>query len=207
VLCALNGVFWAVYEQQGNTMQLWADQRTDWHLVPGVSWQVPSTWFQSFNPAMIFLFAPFLDRFWRRQAKRGTEPSSVTKMGLGCILLGSAFIVMIAAAMLVPANRLGSVWWLVGTTFLLTIGELYLQPIGLSLVTKVAPPRIVGMLMGMWFLSSFFGNYLSGYLGTYWERMPKEAFFLVLTLLAAAAGAVMIAISKPISRALQREAA
>jgi POT family proton-dependent oligopeptide transporter len=207
ILCALNIVFWGVYEQQGNTLQLWADQRTDWHLLPGVSWRVPSTWFQAFNPAMIFLFAPVLDRVWRWQAASNKEPASVTKMGIGCMLVGSAFLVMIAAANVVPEKSLASVWWLAGTTCLLTIGELYLSPVGLSLVTKVAPPRIVSMLMGMWFLSSFFGNYLSGFLGTFWERMPKDAFFLMLTGLAVAAGFAMLAMKKPLSKALQEKKA
>ena len=73
--------------------------------------------------------------------------------------------------------------WLVGCTLIYTLGELYLSPVGLSLVTKVAPARLVGMLMGMWFLSNFFGNYLSGYLGTYYEKMSRESFFLMLAVL------------------------
>jgi POT family proton-dependent oligopeptide transporter len=123
-------------------------------------------------------------------------------MAFGCMLLGSAFLVMITAANVVSEGDLGSVWWLVGTTLVLTIGELYLSPIGLSLVTKVAPARIVSMMMGMWFLSSFFGNYLSGFLGTFWEKMPKESFFLMLTALACTAGLIMLAINRPLWKAL-----
>jgi POT family proton-dependent oligopeptide transporter len=85
-LCALNVVFWAVYEQQGNTMQTWADTKTVWPTILG--FQIPSTWFQSFNPFFIFLLAPVLDMFWAWQQKRGKEPTSVTKMAIGCILLG-----------------------------------------------------------------------------------------------------------------------
>jgi len=95
-LCALNVVFWAVYEQQGNTMQSWADERTVWPVLFG--FQVPSTWFQSFNPMMIILLAPLLDGFWRWQQRKGTEPSSVSKMAIGCVLLGLSFIVMILGA-------------------------------------------------------------------------------------------------------------
>ena len=199
VLCALNVVFWGVYEQQGNTMQLWADKSTDWHIVPGLDWEVPSTWYQSFNPAMIFLFAPLLDRFWKRQGERA--PSSVSKMAIGCFLLGLAFVVMIVGAGHI-GDGVGSVWWLVATTFVLTMGELYLSPIGLSLVTKVAPARIVSMMMGIWFLSSFFGNYLSGFLGTFWEKMPKESFFLMLSVLGMGTGLVMWAINAPLKRAI-----
>jgi POT family proton-dependent oligopeptide transporter len=204
VLCALNVVFWGVYEQQGNTMQLWADEKADWNVL---GWQMPSTWYQSFNPFMIFLFAPLLDGFWRWQRARGQEPSTVTKMGMGCILLGLCFLIMIAATKTVPDGQRGTVMWLVATTFVLTIGELYLSPIGLSLVSKVAPARLVSMLMGMWFLSSFFGNYLSGFLGTYWETMAKESFFGMLTILGVGAGVIMLVLSRPLERILARQQA
>jgi len=199
VLCALNIAFWGVYEQQGNTMQLWADNQTDWRLIPGSDLQIPSTWYQSFNPAMIFIFAPLLDRFWRWQAHNA--PTSVTKMGIGCMLLGLAFLIMWFGAGLI-GDGVGAVWWLVATTFVLTMGELYLSPIGLSLVTKVSAPRIVSMMMGMWFLSSFFGNYLSGYLGTFYETMPKSDFFLMLSGVAAGTGVVMLVLNRPLKKAL-----
>lgn len=198
VLCMLNVVFWGVYEQQGNTMQLWADNQTDWNFF---GWEVPSSWFQSMNPLFILIFAPLLGIFWRGQAKRGKEPTSVTKMAIGCVLLGAAFAVMILAASTVGDGR-GSVLWLVATVLVLTIGELYLSPIGLSLVTKVAPTRMVSMLMGMWFLSSFIGNYLSGYLGTYYEAMSKTSFFALMAGLALTAALAMVACNKPLKAAL-----
>src|SRR5690606_15389444 len=154
-LCALSVVFWAVYEQQGNTMQTWADERTIWPEIAG--FQIPSTWYQSLNPFFIILLAPLLDLYWRAQSRRGREPTSVTKMGIGCIVLGSSFIVMMAGAGILGDAK-GSLFWPVLCTFLLTVGELYLSPIGLSLVTKVSPARIVSMMMGFWFLSSFLGN-------------------------------------------------
>ncbi len=201
VLCALNIVFWAVYEQQGNTMQLWADQNTRWTFL-GI--HIPSTWYQAFNPFMIFLFAPLLNQLWAWQNKRGREPSSVVKMAIGCFLLGGSFIFMIVASQGMDPQTKRNVMWLVGTTFILTIGELYLSPIGLSLVTKVAPARIVSMMMGVWFLSSFFGNYLSGYLGTYWTRMPRTHFFLMLTVLGAAAGAAIWVLARPLNRVVSQ---
>jgi proton-dependent oligopeptide transporter, POT family len=197
ILCSLNVVFWAVYEQQGNTMQLWADSRTDWTVF---GWTLPSTWYQSFNPFMIFTFAPLLNLFWGWQSKRGREPTSVVKMATGCLLLGAGYVVMIAAALVVPAETRGSLFWLVGATFTFTIGELYLSPIGLSLVTKVAPKRYVSMLMGMWFLSSFLGNYLSGFLGTFYSVLKGNVFFAVLAGLAAATGVVMWLFNRPIQR-------
>jgi POT family proton-dependent oligopeptide transporter len=199
VLCALNIVFWGVYEQQGNTMQLFADRNTDWHIGSLV---LPSTWFQSVNPMFIFLLTPFLNMYWGWQSRRAKEPSSVSKMGIGCILLGVSFLPLIFITRgLGPEQRI-SFLWLVGGTLIYTVGELYLSPIGLSLVTKVAPARLVSMLMGMWFLSSFFGNYLSGYIGTYYEKIPKESFFWLLLALGCAAGMAIFALRGPLKNAV-----
>lgn len=198
-LCLLNIVFWAVYEQQGNTMQSWADEQTVWPTVFG--WTLPSTWFQSFNPFFIILLAPILDMFWRWQSRTGKEPSSVSKMAIGCIVLGLSFVVMIVGAKVVGGGK-GSLFWPAFCTLLLTIGELYLSPIGLSLVTKVAPVRIVSMMMGFWFISSFFGNTLSGYIGVFYDRWPKEQFFGFLTLLGVATGLAMWAFNRPLKKAL-----
>lgn len=202
ILCALNIVFWGVYEQQGNTLALWADSDTDRHILrPFSDWEMPATWYQSFNPAMIFLFTPFLNMYWARQARNGREPLSVAKMAIGCVLLALSFALLIVAA---RANRssLASIWWLVGSTALVTMGELYLSPVGLSLVTKVAPVRMVSMLMGFWFLSSFFGNYMCGFLGIFWEKMSKENFFLMLTVLSAISAVAMWAVIRPLNKAL-----
>ncbi|MGA2960554.1 MAG: peptide MFS transporter [Candidatus Korobacteraceae bacterium] len=199
VLCMLNVVFWGVYEQQGNTMQLFADRNTDWHIF---GWEMPSTWFQSINPMFIFLFTPLLNLFWGWQSSRSKEPESITKMAMGCVLLGVSFLPLIyITAGLRPDQRI-SFLWLVGGTVIYTVGELYLSPIGLSLVTKVAPARLVSMLMGMWFLSSFFGNFLSGYLGTFYEKMSRESFFLMLTALGVAAGLAIFALRSPLRKAI-----
>ncbi len=200
-LCIVNIVFWGVYEQQGNTLQLYADQHTRWTFF---GFHVPSSWYQAFNPAFIFIFAPFLDKFWAWQNKRKQEPSSVTKMGIGCVLLGAAFIIMIGAARIVGDGQ-GSLLWLVTTTWMFTMGELYLSPIGLSLVTKVSPARMVSMMMGMWFLSSFVGNYASGYIGIFYSRMSQEAFFALLLALGVSAGLVFFAVNKPLKKALGHE--
>ena len=196
-ICVLNIIFWGVYEQQGNTMQLWADRNTNW--VFG-GFHIPSTWFQAMNPLMIFLFAPLLSMFWSKQAKGGKEPSSVTKMAFGCLLLGLSYIIMIVASRGMDPDARRSVMWLVGTTVIITIGELYLSPIGLSFVTKIAPARMVSMLMGVWFLANFFGNYLSGYLGTFWEKIPHEQFFYLMTVLGIGVGIAMLVLSRPVNK-------
>lgn len=204
ILCMINILFWAIYEQQGNTMQIWADKSTHWPTIAG--FQIPSTWFQSFNSWMIIGFTPLLNIFWTWQARRKTEPSSVIKMAIGCTVLGLSFIVMILAAQSVPPGQKGSVLWPFFSTAILTVGELYLSPVGLSLVTKLAPARMVSMLMGMWYMSSAFGNYLSGYLGTFYERWSKERFFLTLTVLGVFAGLFIFAISRVLRRIMGKHA-
>jgi POT family proton-dependent oligopeptide transporter len=196
--CLVIAAFWAVYEQQGNTLQLWADRSTHWPTVFG--FVVPSTWYQAFNPFMIWLLVPPLNLFWAWQAGRGREPSSLAKMAIGCVLLGLGFIVMIVASAGLAPGAQRSVAWLLLSTAIFTLGELYLSPIGLSFVTKVAPARIVSMMMGVWFLANFIGNTMTGYLGTYYEKMPHQQFFLMLSAIGVAAGLVLYAISKPLDR-------
>jgi POT family proton-dependent oligopeptide transporter len=199
VLCLLNIIFWGVYEQQGNTLALWVDYCTDRRIF---GWEMPSTWFQTFNPCMIVLFTPLVLAFWRWQEKRKQEPSSIAKMAIGCFLLGLSFLVLLPQAHIVAGGGKASLLSLTLCTALFTTGELFLSPVGLSLVTKISPPRMVSMLMGMWFLSSFFGNYLCGFIGTYWEKMPHANFFLMLSGLACCAGLCMAALLKPLKKAI-----
>jgi POT family proton-dependent oligopeptide transporter len=149
---------------------------------------------------MIWFFTPALTGLWAWQSGRNMEPSSLTKMAMGAATLGLGFVILIVASrgMAIDAQR--SVMWLVGSTAVFTIGELYLSPIGLSFVTKVAPVRIVSMMMGVWFLANFIGNYMTGYLGTFYERMPHEKFFLMLTGIGVAAGLVLFVMSRPMEK-------
>ncbi|MFO0000608.1 MAG: MFS transporter, partial [bacterium] len=107
-------------------MQLWADQNTVWPTILG--FQIPSPWFQSFNPFVIMLGTPLLVAFWAWQQRRGTEPSSVGKMAIGSIILGLSFVVMAVGAQMVGDGK-GSMFWPLFCTFLLTVGELYLSPV------------------------------------------------------------------------------
>ena len=126
-------------------------------------------------------------------------------MAIGCTVLGLSFLPLIYIAHgLGDAQRI-SFLWLVGCTSLYTLGELYLSPIGYSLVTKVAPARLLGMLMGMWFLSNFIGNYFTGYLGTFYEKMSREMFFVMLGGLGLIAGAAIFALGKPLRDAMGRK--
>ena len=199
-VCLISVAFWAAYEQQGNTVALWADSHTDRNVF---GWEFPASWFQSLNPAFVFLFTPFVTSFWAWQSRKRSEPSAVSKMAVGCFLLAAGFLVMIPAARFYEeAGTRGSMLWLVFFTLLVTLGELYLSPVGLSLVTKLSPARIVSMMMGVWFLSSFVGNYAAGFLGRYWEKMPKDAFFLMIAAMAFAAGLAILLILKPLKRTI-----
>jgi POT family proton-dependent oligopeptide transporter len=203
LLCVPTSLFWAVYEQQGNTISLWAEQFTNRHLIPGViDWEIPVTWFQAFNPFMIFAFTPLVVAYWASQAKRGKEPSTVTKMALGDFLLALSYVIMAAAAYLSPGGQ-ASWLWLLAFFVVITLGELYLSPIGLALVARVAPPQILSAMMGLWFITSFTGNQLQGYIGSYFSRMDKVSFFLLCAGIAAAAALVTWAFDRPLRTTLE----
>ncbi|HWR39628.1 MAG TPA: peptide MFS transporter [Patescibacteria group bacterium] len=186
VVCLFNIAFWAAYEQQGNTLALWADEDTDRYLR---GWEIPATWFQSVNPFCIFFLTPFVTGFWAWRNRQGQGMGAIGKMSVGCLLLGLSFLIMVPAAVLYDAHGTPvSMFWLVGSIFVMTLGELYLSPVGLSLVTKLAPPRLVSMCMGGWFFSQFIGNSLAGYIGSYWDVVAKPHFFLLLAAMATVSG-------------------
>lgn len=206
LLCIPTTLFWATYEQQGNTINLWAEQFTNRALIPGiVSWQIPVTWFQAFNPFMIFAFTPLVVGFWAGQAKRGREPRTVMKMALGNFFLALSYLVMAAAAYLAPHG--GASWlWLFAFFAVITFGELYLSPIGLALVARVSPPQILSAMMGLWFITSFTGNQLQGYIGSFFSRMDKVQFFLLCAGLGLIAAAVTWAFDRPLRSILEGSA-
>jgi POT family proton-dependent oligopeptide transporter len=203
VLFVPTTLFWATYEQSGNTIVLWADANTDRTIdFFGFVSQIPTTWFLAFNPFMIFAFTPFVVALWTRQAARGSEPSTITKMVLGCFGVTAANLVMALAAFRVGGGQ-ASWLWLFGFFVILTIGELYLSPVGLSLVTKIAPARILSMMMGVWLATSFVGGFLAGWLGSFWSRMEKPEFFLMIAAIAALAGAIIFACRRLLRGALR----
>ena len=203
VLFVPTTLFWAIYEQIGNTTILWIDTDVD-RTIDLFGWtaQIPTTWFLAFNPFMIFAFTPFVVALWARQAARGTEPSTVTKMALGCCGVAVASLIMAYAAFHAGGGQASWLWsW--ALSVITTLGELYLSPIGLSLVTKVAPPRILSMMMGVWLATSFTGGFLAGYIGSFWSRMAKPEFFLMTAAIAAFAGAIILACRWPLRAALR----
>jgi POT family proton-dependent oligopeptide transporter len=204
VLFIPNTLFWATYEQQGNTIALWADTYTD-RSIDLLFWrgEIPVTWFQAFNPFMIFAFTPLIIELWAIQSRRGREPSTVTKMAMGCFGVALSYLVMVAAALHLGPDDKSSWLWLFLYFVVITIGELYLSPVGLSLVSKVAPARALSLMMGVWFSTSFIGNFLAGWLGAFWSSMEKANFFLMIAGVAAAAGTSIILLNKPLRKSLQ----
>ena len=204
VLFVPTTLFWSTYDQMGNTTVLWADANTNRTIaLLGFNAQIPTTWFLAVNPFLIFTFTPFVVALWTRQAARGTEPSTVTKMALGCFGVTAANLTMAAAALLTGGKK-ASLLWLAGYYVPITLGELYLSPVGLSLVTKVAPVRILSMMMGVWLATSFTGGFFAGWIGSYWSRMEKPHFFLMVAAIAAIAGVVIALCRRPLHGALRQ---
>jgi POT family proton-dependent oligopeptide transporter len=199
VLCFFIIVFWMVYAQGGNTLQLFADENADWHIFGLVA---PSTWYQAVNPMCIFILTPLLTMLWGWQARRKKEPPSVTKMAIGCTALGLSFLPLIFVTRGMADTTRISFLWLVGSQFVFTVGEMYLSPIGLSLVVKISPPRIVSMLMGVWFIAIFAGNYLGGHVGTYYGKMSHSSFFLTLLVFSVGTGLAIFALQRPLKNAV-----
>ena len=194
-VCALVTLFWAAYDQQGNTIVLWAEDFTDRSIDLGL-WRgdIPSPWFLALNPLMIFVFTPLIVRLWARQGRRGTEPSPISKMAFGCLCVALANVLMAGAA--ATAAGKASALWLVGYFALATIGELHLAPVGLALISKVAPARMLSMMMGIWFATTLPADILAGFLGGFWSRMAKTDFFLLIAFVAALASATIWAASR-----------
>ena len=202
VLFLGSALFWSGYEQAGSSLNLFAERYTDrtltrWHFV------VPAGWFQALNPAYIIIFAPLFAWTWVALAKRNLNPSAPAKFAIGVILMGSGFLVMAAAASIVAGGSKVLPTWLIVTYLLHTFGELCLSPVGLSYVTKLAPKRLVGQIMGMWFLSLSLGNLLAGLIAGEFDAnhvaaMPGQYMHIVY--FSVGLGAVLLVLSRPVKR-------
>jgi POT family proton-dependent oligopeptide transporter len=192
VLFAFAAIFWSAFEQAPTSLNLFARDFTD-RTVGG--FEIPATWFQSVNPLMIIVFAPLIAGLWVGLAKRGGDLSSPAKFAFGLFLAGIGFVIMIFAANAVVASggqTLVSPWWLVGSYFFQSIGELFLSPVGLSSMTKLSPRRYVSQMMGIWFLASALGNLIGGRVGGHvdpekLDQMPKLFTTTTISLMVAAA--------------------
>ncbi len=200
ILSISNVIFWGVFEQQGNTMQQLSTNNTDWSVL-GL-FTMPSTWLQVINPLFIVLLATYMMRMWDKMGTR--QPSSIKKMAIGAVFLGMGFIFLVIPTMGFTPETKMSFLWFIPTMFIVTIGELCFSPIGLSMVTKVAPARYVGLLMGWWFFSMAGGNFFGGYLGTYYaaEDWTKAGFFTLMVALGLALGFAIFLMEKPLKKAV-----
>ncbi|MEA2327624.1 MAG: proton-dependent oligopeptide transporter, family [Thermoanaerobaculia bacterium] len=194
ILFFFSMLFWGAFEQAGSSLNLFADRLTRLDLL-GINF--PSSTFQSVQPLFVIIFAPIFAWLWLRLASR--EPSSPTKFAFGLVLVGLSFLLLVPGAAIAQANNIRvSPMWLVGVYLLQTWGELCLSPVGLSMVTKLAPPRIVGLMMGVWFLSISFGNKLGGYTAGFFDKLPLPQLFGAVAGTTIAAGLILFALVKPI---------
>jgi POT family proton-dependent oligopeptide transporter len=188
-------LFWGAYEQAGSTLNLFADRYT---RLEAFGWSFPSSWFQMIQPTFVILLAPVFAWLWVRLGPR--EPSVPAKFAIGVFFMGLSFLVLVPAGAFAQAEggMRVSPWWLVLSYFISELGELCLSPVGLSAVTKLAPLRIVGLMMGVWFLSNAFGNKLAGWAAGFFSTMPLDSLFGVVAAILIGASVVVFALVKPI---------
>ena len=196
VLFAFSAVFWAAFEQAGSSFNLFADRRTRDSILGRA---FPSSWFQSVGPLWVIVLAPAFAWLWVRLGRR--EPSSPAKFSYGLFFVGVGPLLLAAASFLSrgAAARV-SPSWLILVYLAQTIGELCLSPVGLSTVTKLAPPSIVGLMMGVWFLSLALGNYMGGWVAGYFEILPLTALYGALFLATALSALLLALLARPIRR-------
>ncbi len=207
-------VFWMIFHQNGSTMTYWANDNTDWraskvtpiliqiftlNLIDGSD--VSGVISNAINPFWIVVLSMPLVRFWRWLNSKGLEPSTPTKIGLGMLLTCVSSLIMAAGGL--AGGNVGRVspWWIIGAYFVISLGELMLSPMGLSLVSKVAPANIRGLMMGGWFVATALGNKLT-MIGKYWDKWSHSTFWFVLAMLALGMALVLFALLKPLKRAM-----
>jgi POT family proton-dependent oligopeptide transporter len=192
--------FWAGFEQAGSSISLYTDKFIDRNFF---GYEIPTAFFQSVNPLFIVLLAPLFAGFWN--SKYGKKLSTPLKMGLGMVILGVGFFFMLGAVaernaqgdITDVANKAGLIW-LVMTYLIHTIGELCLSPVGLSVVTKLSPPRLASVLMAVWLLSSSIANFIGGYLAATVEKLGAGEVFTYISGFVIACGLILIMLNKTI---------
>ncbi len=195
VLFIFAALFWGAYEQAGSTLNLFAERNTD-RVIFG--WEMPASWLQAVQPIFVILLAPVMAWLWVRLGRR--EPSSPAKFALALLFAGLAFLLLVPAASLAQsgAGVKVSPLWLVFAYAIEELGELCLSPVGLSAVTKLAPPRLVGRMMGVFFLSNWLGNLLAGWTAGFFSSMALPTLFGAVAGVSLGAAAIMYMLLKPI---------
>jgi POT family proton-dependent oligopeptide transporter len=197
ILFLFSCIFWMGFEQAGSSLNLFADQYTRLNLG---SWSFPSSWFQSVQPLFVITFAPVFAWLWLRLGK--AEPSSPAKFAYGLLGVGLGFLLLVPAAAMAQsaAGTRVSPFWLIGVYLLHTFGELCLSPVGLSVVTKLAPPKMVGMMLGVFFMSIAVGNYLGGWVAGFFASLPLDKIFGSVFVTEFVAFLILVALIKPIRK-------
>jgi POT family proton-dependent oligopeptide transporter len=202
ILFTFTILFWSAYEQKGASLNLFAKQLVSTQLF---GWQFPASWLQSLTPFYVILLAPVFARMWISMAER--QPSSPAKFALGLAAIGCAFCLLVPASGLTAGGKISPLW-LAAVYFLDVVGELCLSPVGLSTVTKVAPVRLVGLMMGAWFFATSLGNKLAGYFSTFFVAHDPDRLMWLYGSIAAAllVSAGVLAVATPKLRRLMGEA-
>jgi POT family proton-dependent oligopeptide transporter len=194
-LFVASAIFWSEFEQAGSTLNLFGDRATRTEVL---GWSFPSSYFQSLQPLFIITFAPVFAWIWMRLGRN--EPSSPAKFGVGLVLVGAGFGLLVLAASLAANGVKVAPYWLVVTYLLHTFGELAISPVGLSATTKLAPARVGGLMMGLWFLGISVGNFIGGRLASLYGSMPLPTLFGAIAAVGVAAGVAMFALTPSIKR-------
>ena len=179
IIAAFVIFFWSAFEQAGSSLTLFAEYQCDRTIG---SWEMPTTWLQSVNPISVVLFAPVMAVLWETLAKYRFEPSSPVKQAIGLLLLTIGYAVIAYATYGVDSSTKISMWWLVVLYCIHTLGELAISPIGLSMVTKLAPAHLASLLMGVWFMSNAASNVFAGQLATLLPvegKAPSKLFGMI----------------------------
>ncbi|RAO75016.1 peptide MFS transporter [Dyella jiangningensis] len=203
-VAAIVVVFRGAYEQVGNTIALWADVGVDRQVT--TAWSLPMAWFQALDPLVVFAATPLLVARWSRLAKRGVDTPSLYKMAFGAAVVGASYLALAGVATWTEARGVHAHWaWLVGWFVLMTLGELYILPVGLGLFGRMAPEGLRATCIAIWFFAGFFGNLLAGALGTLWSKLPHGAFFLVIGGVAGGSAALLLMLGVRVGRDQMRD--
>ena len=192
--------FWSGYEQAGSSLNLFAKRYID-RVVGG--FEIPAGWFQSVQPAFVIIFAPLFSMLWVRLAQRNLDPAAPLKFAFGLLLMGLGFLFMVVAANMVVGGGSAPAYLLVLTYLLTVFGELCVSPVGLSTVTKLAPARLVGQMMGVWFLGSSLGKLMAGLIAGTFDPNEVAAMpgrYLDIVFYACGVGVVLLVLSPRITR-------
>jgi proton-dependent oligopeptide transporter, POT family len=191
VLFVASALFWSAFEQAGSTLSLFADRNTRLSVF---GWAFPASYLQSENSVFLVLLAPVFAALWLKLGRR--EPSTTIKFSFGLLFVGLGFAVLIPVA----NGQAVSPFWLTLTYLLHTIGELSLSPVGLSAMTKLAPQRIVAMIMGVWFLSISVGEWIGGRVAAVYDQFPLPTLFGVVAGFCIVCAALLTLFNKPMKR-------